>query len=177
MSYTPNNIIANSTGRAGNIQNSASMEYHHHFLTFDFLPVSTGSTTGRPTVPVSNPVAASSADEQSFASSTSTLFDMARYPTAGLFCDPPAFTQVRKRSCDLEALWSSAAHCVTIEYNCRRPADWGKNLENAKRHRGIKASKSESHLSDLGRCRPEAGHGLEEYSLGSGSPYGWSEAL
>jgi hypothetical protein len=132
----------------------------------------------------------SAGEPQSSASTSTTLFYMTRCSAPGLFGDSTAFTRCRVaskcRACDPEESWRSTAKSVTIEYRGQRTAEW-EAVSDEEQRRGLKASKSESYIirsarpstdGRLGqRWHTGVGHGLEEYSLGSGNPYGWSEPL
>ncbi len=148
----------------------------NHYLcaglsTSNSFPISTGSSCTL-TPPASMLAVSSVYGSFSLASSSTTSFDMARFPIGRLFGDNQAFVQAWHRFCDSEGSCSSLeTHSVTVSCNSERPTELPSKLGNTLQRRGIKASKSESHLLHRERPYPPR-NALEKYSMGSGNPYG-----
>jgi hypothetical protein len=120
-------------------------------------------------------LAANPADEShSRSGSSATTLNISRYP-AEMLGDNQALAPACKRVCDSERSWRhSATHSASIDSSWARQAAMPLKSGNTVQHRGLKASKSESHILFRERCYNPR-HALEEYSLGSGNPYGWDE--
>ena len=139
--------------------------------TVDSFPISTASSCTL-TPPASILAVSSVYGSFSLASSSTTTFDLARFPIGRLFGDNQAFVQAWQRFCDSEGSSSSLeTRSVTVTCNWERPTELPSKLDNTVQRRGIKASKSESHLLHRDRPYPPR-NTLEKYSMGSGNPYG-----
>ena len=121
-------------------------------------------------------LAANPADEShSRSGSSATTLNISRYPAEMLLGNNQALAPAWKRVCDSERSWRhSATHSASIDSSWARQAAMPLKSGNTVQHRGLKASKSESHILFRERCHNPR-HALEEYSLGSGNPYGWGE--
>ena len=160
-----------STGSSGSRhrKNSASKDDHHRYAclpTFDFLSASPFAELP------STFQTLNSAD--SVATSSTAPSDTTIYPKRRYSAEHQAFAQAWKRHCDPEGSYRSAVHSVTTcDYNWERTAVWGQKSGNRdNEQRGLKSSKSDSHLHQRLRPHPpRPAQPLEEYSLGSGNPY------